>query len=432
MKSVDLPNSLWAVTANAGPATSSLNGDIKVDAAIIGAGFTGLRAALVLAEAGSTVAVVDSGDIGWGASGRNGGQVNPIGHESPATIERRWHKDFGSEYAQRYVQMTIDSADEVFDLIKKHHIHCDAEQNGWIRAVHGDAAMPTFEDMALGWQKSGADLRLIDQGELEDRSGSSAYKHGWLASRGGSVQPLSYTRGLGRAALSAGANIYTQTRINQLERINGSWQLKADEGTISADQVILGTNGYTDQLVPGLRESIVPVISIQAATKPLSEAQNQQILQYRNTLADTRRVIHYYKKTADNRLVFGSAGTAGELPGLSERKRIMDGLKVVYPQFPDLELDYIWGGQIAVTQDHLPHIHQIAPGLIAGLGCNGRGVALSTVMGRLMAETVLGKSTTELPIPVTGIKSYPFHRFHRVGIKLAVAWKEFFDQREAN
>jgi glycine/D-amino acid oxidase-like deaminating enzyme len=201
---------------------------------------------------------------------------------------------------------------------------------------------------------------------------------------------------------------------------------------VSADQVLFGTNGYSDQLIPGLRESIVPVVSIQAATNPLTAEQDAQILQQGHTFSDTRRVIFYFRKTADNRLVFGSAGTAGETPGISERNRILNGLATVFPQFPDLDLDYIWGGQIAVTQDHLPHIHQPGPGLHVGLGCNGRGVALSTVMGRLLAQTVLGQSPADLPIPVCPIKKYPFYQFHKTGIKIAVAWKEFQDRREAN
>lgn len=430
MTALSLPNSLWAATANAGPATNALSSDIKVDVAIIGAGFTGLRAALVLAESGSNVAVVDSGDIGWGASGRNGGQVNPIGHESPETIEQRWHKKFGGDYAKRFVQMTLDSADEVFDLIKKHNIQCDAEQNGWIRAVHGPAALPEFEKLARGWQQAGADIRLVDRSELQNLSGTQAYNNGWIAGRGGSVQPLSYVRGLAQAASSAGASIYPHTRIDTIKRDGENWQLQAKSGVISAKQVILATNGYSDQLIPGLRESIVPVVSIQAATHPLNNEQSEQILSQRHTFADTCRVIHYFKKTGDNRLVFGSAGTAGEVPGITERKRIIAGIRMIYPQFPELDLDYIWGGQIAVTQDHLPHIHQIGPGLLAGLGCNGRGVALCTVMGRLLAETVLGKNITELPIPVSNISKYPFHRFHRAGIKLAVAWKSFQDKRE--
>lgn len=429
---LNLPNSLWAKTANEVVNTVPLAGDVKVDVSIIGAGFTGLRAALVLAQAGARVAVVDAGEVGWGASGRNGGQVNPIGHDSPDVIAQRWNKKYGGDYAQRYVQMTTQSADELFDLVEKHNIQCDAEQNGWIRAVHGDAARPDFEKMYHGWEAAGANIRLIGQPELERLSGSRAYHLGWVAARGGSVQPLSYVRGLAHAALAAGAEVYTHSRVDGLKRDGRLWKLISSGGTITADQVLLGTNGYSDQLVPGLRESIVPVVSIQAATKPLTAEQDAQILHQRHTFSDTRRVIFYFRKTADNRLVFGSAGTAGETPGASERQRILNGLATVYPQFPGLELDYIWGGQIAVTQDHLPHIHQPAPGLHVGLGCNGRGVALSTVMGRLLAQTVLGQDTDDLPIPVCPIKKYPFYRFHKVGIKIAVAWKEFRDRREAN
>ena len=425
------PDSLWAATANPAPATQSLTEDINVDVAVVGAGYTGLRAALVLAESGTNVAVVDAGEIGWGGSGRNGGQVNPIGHESPDVIARRWGKKYGGDFAEHYVSMTIRSADELFGLVRKHHIQCDAEQNGWIRAAHGSAAMPGFEKMYHGWQRAGADLRMIDRDELERLSGARAYHSGWVASRGGSVQPLSYARGLARAAQTAGARIYTQTKVEQLTPIAGSWCLRTEKAVVKAEQVILGTNGYTDRLVPGMRESVVPVVSIQAATKPLTPEQDANILIHRHTFADTRRVIFYFRKTADNRLVFGSAGAAGEAPGPSERQRIIGGLRTVYPQFPDLQPDYIWGGQIAMTRDHLPHIHSPAPGLHAGLGCNGRGVALSTVMGRLLAEKALGKAPAELPIPVSTIKPYRFHRFHRVGIRLAVAWKEYRDKREA-
>ncbi|MGB1311881.1 MAG: NAD(P)/FAD-dependent oxidoreductase, partial [Leucothrix sp.] len=190
-------------------------------------------------------------------------------------------------------------------------------------------------------------------------------------------------------------------------------------------------NGYSDALFPDLAKSIVPVISIQAATPVLTDAQNAEILPGRQTFADTRRVIFYFKKTAENRLVFGSAGVTAESPAASDRERIMQGLRTVYPQFPELSIDYIWGGRLAVTQDHLPHIHQPAPGLHAGLGYNGRGVAMSTVMGRLLAEAAMGKSKNDLPLPVTPIKKYPFHRFHRTGIRLLVPWKEYCDRKEA-
>ena len=431
-----LPDSLWAATANPARDTQQLKGDISADVAIVGAGFTGLRAALALSQQGVNAVVVDAGQVGWGASGRNGGQVNPIAHEAPETIHRKWAKLYGDkqagEYTERFTNTYMNAADELFTLVNTHNIDCDAEQNGWIRSVHGQAAMPAFETMLKGWQAAGADIEALDAAQVEKMSGSQGYGQGWLAKRGGSVQPMSYARGLADAALRAGASIYSDTRIDTLSKEKAQWKLTAATGSINTDTVLLCTNGYSDQLMPGLAQTFIPVVSIQAATQVLTDEQSAVILPGRQTFADTRRVIFYFKKTAENRLVFGSAGIADELPDAADRARIIKGLRTVYPQFNDLGIDYIWGGRIAVTQDHLPHIHQPASGVFAGLGCNGRGVAMSTVMGRLLAEAAMGKASSELPLPVTALKKYPFHRFHRTGIRLLVPLKEFQDKWEAS
>ena len=426
-----LPDSLWVATAPASPASIPLAENISVDVAIVGAGFNGLRAALCLAEAGKKVCVLDAGDIGWGASGRNGGQVNPIGHEPPQTIAQRWQNLHDPSYATRFTQCVIGSADELFDVVRRYGIDCDAEQNGWIRAIHGPSANSDFEALYRGWSTAGADLRLIEEDELQALSGVSGYSRGWVSSAGGSVQPLAYARGLAKAATNAGADIYTHTLVSDLSQQKGHWALATPDGKVEADQVILSTNGYTDNLCAGLEQSIVPIISIQAATEPLTDEQDAQILPGRHTFADTRRVIYYFKKTADRRLVFGSAGFSGELPGTPDRRRIKQGLSRVYPMLDGINIDYIWGGRIAVTQDHLPHIHQPAPGLWTGLGCNGRGVALSTVLGRLLAQLALGADIGSLPLPVTSIKAFPFHRFHRIGAKAVLHWRDHLDKRES-
>lgn len=432
---LSLPDSLWAATANPALDTPALQGDVNADVAIVGAGFTGLRAALELAQQGVNVVVVDAGQIGWGASGRNGGQVNPIAHEAPQTTQRKWAKLYGeaqaAAYTERFTAMYLNAADELFGLVRKHNIRCDAEQNGWIRAAHGPAAIPAFEKLMQGWNDVGAGLEALDQAAIEKMSGARGYRQGWLAHRAGSVQPLSYARGLGQAAINAGAIVYSDTRIDKLQKQGQQWRLTAQNGSINAEQVLLCTNGYSDELFPGLRATIVPVISMQAATQKLSDQQIAGILPGRQTFADSRRVIFYWRKTAENRLVFGSAGVADEVAGPADRQRIIRGLRTAYPQFPDLQPEYIWGGRIAVTQDHLPHIHQPAPGLTAGLGYNGRGVAMSTVMGRLLAELVMGKAIEEMPLPVTQIKKYPFHRFHRTGIRILVPLQELRDRREA-
>ena len=425
-----LPDSLWAATARPAPETNSLTDSLSVDVAIVGAGFAGLRTALELATAGTSVCVLDAGDVGWGASGRNGGQVNPIGHEAPAVVARHWQITVEHEQVQRYIRFTIGAADELFDLVRTWKIDCDAEQNGWIRAVHGDAAQADFDRLYEGWQATGTPLRLIDRDELEQLSGTRCYRMGWIAERGGSVQPLSYARGLARAAQNAGAQIFTHTKVSALTRDASGWLLTTAGGTVNADTVVLCTNGYTDQLFKGLRETVVPVISIQAATAPLSPEQIAEILPQRHTFADTRRVIFYFRKTADNRLVFGSAGSNADNPGGNDKQRILSGLRTVYPQFPDLNVEYLWGGQIAVTMDHLPHIHELAPGLITGLGCNGRGVAMATALGKQLSSWVLARQPEDLALPVTPMSTIPLHRFHRIGVRAAVWWRTLRDRYE--
>ncbi len=426
-----LPDSLWAATAVPGPATSPLTESLTTDAVIVGAGFSGLRTALELAKAGVSVCVVDAGDIGWGASGRNGGQVNPIGHETPATIAKRWSLPLQHEQVQRYVDFTISSANGLFDLVREHNIDCDAEQNGWIRAAHGKAVLPQFEKMFEGWQATGTPIRMLDPSQLEQMSGTSAYKVGWVADHGGSVQPLSYARGLARAALNAGAKIFTHSKVNSMERRGDSWRLHCATGDITANTVVLCTNGYTDQLFKGLRETVVPVVSIQGATQPLSQGQLDSILPQRHTFADTRRVIFYFRKTADNRLVFGSAGSNPNNPGAADKQRLITGLRTVFPQHPDLNIEYLWGGRIAVTRDHLPHINELAPGVVTGLGCNGRGVAMATAMGKQLATWVLQRDAAELGVPVSPLLPFPLHQFHRIGVRTTVWWSALRDQFEA-
>jgi len=431
MSTLSLPDSLWAATANPGPSTFPLLHSQSFDVAIVGAGFCGLRTAIELATAGVSVCVIDAGDIGWGASGRNGGQVNPIGHEPPQTIADRWKLPLEHEQVQRYIQFTIGSANGLFDLVRKHNIDCDAEQNGWIRGMHGNAAKPAFDNLFAGWQATGTPMRMLDQNELETLSGTRGYKQGWVADHAGSVQPLSYARGLARAALAAGATIFTQSNVNKLSREGSQWILTSDNGSVSANTVVLSTNGYTDSLFTGLRETVVPVVSIQGATQPLSQGQIDSILPQRHTFADTRRVIFYFKKTADNRLVFGSAGTDPNTPSAADKQRLITGLRTVFPHHTDLNIEYLWGGRIAITRDHLPHINELAPGLIAGLGCNGRGVAMSTAMGKQLATWVLERDSANLSVPLSPLLPFPLHQFHRIGVRTTVWWSMLRDKLEA-
>ncbi len=420
------PDSLWVATARATPPTAPLEDSISLDTVIVGAGFTGLRAALVLAEAGQRVAVLESCDIGWGASGRNGGQVNPL---LPLNGPGRVSALVGAERFPLLTKTMLQSANETFGVISRYAIDCQARQSGWIRADHCGVAMRQSRAVATAWNRHGAGIEFLEGTELEQAIGTGAYKSATLMRSGGALQPLSYARGLA-AAQAAGAAIHSDTPALKLERDGSKWRIETPKGQVTADQVLLCTNGYTDKLWPGLAETVIPLVSIQAASEPLSGPEVDRILPEGRTIADTRRTIIYGRHEPDGRILFGSLGSFTGRGDEASFAAMQSTIERIYPSLKGVCWQYRWGGRLAVTQDHLPHLHQPAPGLLAGLGYNGRGVAMSTIMGRVLAERVLGKAERELPFPISPIQAYPLHRFHRLGGDLVTRWMRFRDERE--
>ena len=420
-------NALWAANAGPAPRTEAFVGSAVVDTAVVGAGFTGLRAAHLLAEAGQRVTVLDAHDIGWGASGRTGGQVNPLPPvHGPDDIARL----MGAAYLERFTEATLGSADELFAFIVRYQIDCQARQKGWLRVDHCRSAMKKSRAVAEAWNRHGAGIEFLDGADLHRELGSMAFESGTLIRKGGAIHPLSYVRGLARCAMAAGASIFSDSPAISLNREGRKWKLRAPQGEILADQVLLCTNGYTDGLWPKLSRSIIPLVPIQAATAPLPDSVIGSILPEGRTFADTRREIIYGRREPDNRLAIGGLGRLsdrGDIAAFDELKRKA---MLIFPSLRGVEWDYVWGGRIAVTKDFLPHLHEPEPGLLAGLGCNGRGVALSHVMGRALAERVLGKATGELPFPVRPIRTYPLHRFHEIGARALLWWMRTRDRLE--
>ena len=421
-------NSLWASNAIAEPVTVQLQGSINVDTVIIGAGFTGLRAALLLAEAGQTVVVLEANKIAWGASGRNGGQVNPLPPENtPATIE----KHLGSKYLDRIAQTMLGSADELFDIIDKYEIDCQARQNGWLRVDHYSQARQASRATAKAWSEYGIEVQYLQGEQLHYETGSTAFQSATLIPKGGAIHPLSYARGLAKCAIEAGAVIYTHSPAISYTK-KDKWQIATTSGKVSATTVLVCTNGYSDALIPKLAKSIIPLVSIQMASPRLDEDLIAEILPNGRTLSDTRRTIIYGRREPDNRILLGSLGRLsrhGDLKAFSDLKQ--EAIRI-YPVLADVDWEFHWGGQIAITHDHLPHLHEPEPGIFAGLGYNGRGVAMGNVMGRILAERVLGKSEADLPFPTTSIKTYPFHSFYKLGAKTVMWWMRSKDKREVN
>lgn len=424
---VDHPPTVWDRTAPPPPPTGPLEGELRVDVAIVGAGFTGLSAALHLAQRGIGAAVVEAGEIGAGASGRNNGQVIPtLSRADPDGLI----KVFGEEKGERFIALIRDSAALVFDLIRQHNMQAEAAQNGWIQPAHRPSRMKLAEARVRQWGDHGAPVELFDREAMQRLTGSDTWAGGWINRTGGRINPLGFARELAAAAIAAGAKVFTRSPAVAVNRHGALWRVVTQGGTLVADRVILATGPYTDGLWPGLAESIVPIRSYQMATTPVTDNLRATIIPGDQAVSDTHNDLYFYRYDGDGRLVTGGA----LMLALDWRNRIRNriGARVnrVFPQLGTPEFEDIWWGYVGITQDRLPHVHELAPGVLTFVGCNGRGVALGTAIGREMAAVCAGLSLEESALPITPLKPIPFHAIGKRVAPLALAYFRTLDDRD--
>lgn len=423
----DRAGAVWEITAGRAEQGEDLQGAAEFDVAIVGAGFTGLRAALDLAEAGCKVAVFDAGEIAWGASGRSGGQVNPM---LPVTRPDELREAIGPVYFERLVEASLGSADALFDLIRKYGIDCDARQKGWLRVDHCSSARETARLAARAWNRHGAGLEFVDGDDVRRLSGSPAYESGTMSPRGGAVQPLALAYGMARAARRAGASIFRFAPVMSARRKDQKWHLTAGSHPVVCGQVILATNGYSGALHKPVMKSILPLVPMQMATDPLPEEVISSILPNGNIISDTRRMIMYARREPDNRMVFGGIGYRRPLGGTGGFGWLMRDVKRVFPSLGTIDWPYRWSGRIAITGDHIPHFHEPEPGMLAGLGYNGRGVAMANLMGGMLAQRALGADPGSLAVPCTPPASLGFRTAQVVGAGIAMSFMRLRDNLE--
>ena len=418
-----LPPSLYAETARPPAPAPRLDGDKRVSVAVVGGGFTGLSAALHLAEAGADVAVLEAHEPGWGASGRNGGQVNPGLKHDPDQIEA----DFGADLGGRMVAMSADAPNLVFDLIRRHQIECEALQSGTLRAAFHRRGAEAVRASAGQYARRGMPVVLLEREAIARAAGTGRYLCAMLDRRGGRVNPLGYARGLAQAAQQAGAAVHGQTPVTRMRREDGSWHLSTPGGTVRAEQVVLATNGYTDGLWPGLRRSIVPLFSAIAATEPLPAAVAASILPSQSVLYEAEIVTVYYRLDPAGRLLMGGRSALREIASPAELPYLTRYARSLWPALAGVRWTHGWSGQLAITPDHYPHLHEPAPGVLACLGYNGRGVAMATAMGPQVARRILRGSAAALDMPVTTIRQIPLHGLWRGAVAARIAYGRIQD-----
>jgi len=416
------PPAVYTQAAPPAPPTSPLTGRPHVVVAVIGAGFTGLSAALHLAEAGVDVAVLEAKEVGWGASGRAFGQVVPylkIGH-------REILRQYGPERGARVINAVAAGPDLVFELIARHGIACWAVQTGLIFAAHAPAGRRDLESRTAYWQDRGAPVEMLEGAACAEAVGSSLYAAASLDRRGGNLNPFAYARGLARAAVAAGAVIHTRTPVRGISRRDGCWAVDAgaDGGTtggatrgtnggtegLTANAVLLATNAYTGDLWPGLRESIIPLRGHGFVSAPLSDNVRRSILPGRQSLTDTRRLFSGVRMLPDGRLHGSAYGPISGPEPAADFRRVDGRVRRLFPQLGAVQWDAAWSGWVAMTPDHVPRVHELAPGLWAGLGYNGRGIAAATLMGRELAARARGAGDDTLVFPLVPVRKLAWHR----------------------
>lgn len=415
--SAPLPPSLYAATARPAPSTPPLDGDRQADVVVVGGGFTGLSTALHLAERGADVVLLEANEPGWGASGRNGGHVNPGLKPDPDEVEA----DFGPDLGARMVRFAWAAPETTFTLIRRWQIACDALQSGTLRAAYRPRAAQAVRHSAEQGIRRGLPVTLLEGEAARAATGTGRYIAIMRDASGGQVQPLDYARGLARAAIQAGAVVHGDTRVTGLQRADGVWQVATPTGTVRAASVVLGTNGYTDDLLPDLRQSVVPVFSAIAATAPLDPAVVEAVMPTRSVLYESGHITVYLRVDQSGRLLIGGRGPQRPIGSVDPIRWLIAYAERLWPALQGVTWTHGWNGQLAVTRDHYPHLHQPAPGLIACLGYNGRGVALSTAMGGEIAKLVSGVDAREIDMPVMPIRPIALHGMWRMAVAAKVA-----------
>ena len=424
-----MPDSLWAATAPPGPDCPPLEADTEADVVVVGAGYTGLSAALHLAGAGRRVVVLDAGEPGWGCSGRNGGQVNPGGMKMlPEDVVAT----LGPVWGDRFLEFGDRSCDLVFELIDRHGIECEALRPGYVQGGFGAKGRRFNRKWVRQWAARDREARFLDRDEIAALLGTWRYDSGMYDARGGSVQPLAYARGLARAAVSEGAAVHGASAATAVVRDGAGWAVRTEQASIRCEFVVLATNGYTGDLWPGLRETVVPVASFVTATAPLGHNVLPTVLPGRHAVSETARIIVYYRLDRQGRFIIGGRGPWFSVADRGDAPHVRAAALALFPQLEGAEWEYRWVGWPAITRDHLPRLLVLDRGVYAGLGYNGRGVASATMMGRQLATLILGDG--EPLVEVRAPDRFAFHRFRQIGISyhlLAGTLLDRFDRRGA-
>ena len=391
---------LWGASLAERADPPPLDRDRTVDLVIVGGGFTGCAAALEAARQGVSVALLEANSIGFGGSGRNVGLVNAGLWLPPETIVAQ----MGEQAGNRLIQLLAAAPDQVFGVIEREGIMCEATRNGTLHLAHAPAGMRDLQDRHRQAVAFGLDTKLLDAAETRRRTGTAAYYGALLHPGAGTVQPLAYCHGLARAAMRAGAHLFAQSPVQAVVRVGDHWQATANGHTIRAARLLLAVNAYPQAGAVAQAAHSTPVFFSQFATGPLPAHVLQTLLPGQEGCWDTGLVMTSLRVDQAGRLILGTMGNSRGIGGRIHEGWMRRELRRLYPALADMPFEHVWSGRIAMTTDHIPKIKQIGPNAISIFGYSGRGIGPGTVFGTAAARALLSGDETHLPLP--GMPSY--------------------------
>ena len=378
----NVAGSYYAATANPFAPAPALDGAATADVCVIGGGWTGLSAALHLAERGYSVILLEAGKIGWGASGRNGGLLVPGLRKGAVELVAA----YGKERAKLLYDLAMGACDLLAETIERHDIACDLKRTGHLTAAIKRSHVADFETEAACRAEIMGDgqFALVDATAMRDELRSCDFHGGFLDKRGGHFHPLNYALGLAKAARSAGVRLFEHSQVLSVEGQNGV-RVTTDQGEVRAAWGVVAGDALLGDLVPALATRIMPIGAYVVATEPLPEP---PVLRDR-AVSDSRFVVDYFRLSAENRLIFGGGELYWPQPPADIAGFVRPYLTRIFPQLKDCRIDYGWGGQVSVTTTRLPHIGREGS-LFYAHGYSGQGAILTTLAGKLIAEAVAG------------------------------------------
>lgn len=383
----EYPASWYAATANTAERFEALSGDTRADVCIVGAGYTGLSAALHLAEVGLSVVLLEAHRVGFGASGRNGGQLGSGQRLDQQGLEAL----MGDPEAAKLWQLGEDAKDLVKDLIKRHAIDCDLKPGvAWTGSSAGDVAHLHDYGHHLQNRYGYDDLEILDQQACQQMCPSPAYRGGFLDHGAAHLHPLNYALGLAQAATAAGAQIHEQSEVLQIES-GAQVKVTTNSGSVTAEHLILACNGYLGGLNAQVAARVMPINNFIAATEPLGD-EAAKVLTRDVAVADSKFVVNYFRLSADKRLLFGGGESYGYRFPSDIEAVVRKPMIQIFPHLHDVKVDYAWGGTLGITIKRMPYLARLGANVLSASGYSGHGVGTATHAGQLMALAIQGQA----------------------------------------